>query len=113
MERGVRGLGGEAGHAVWQHRVCTHRGGGGTLHGIANTRPSARTSRVRCRPMPFSLCAGRRSSPRNDINTDSCRHTHTHSTHSTHTANTGPHLTKRGEGGGLGGTTSRADLRGV
>ena len=28
MERGVRGLGGEAGHAVWQHRVCTHRGGG-------------------------------------------------------------------------------------
>ena len=112
MERGVRGLGGEAGHAVWQHRVCTHRGGGAHCMALPTPGPSARTSRVRCRPMNFSLCAGRRSSPRNAINTDSCRHTHTH-THSTHTANTGPHLTKRGEGGGLGGTTSRADLRGV
>lgn len=65
---------------------CAHTGGGGgTLHGIANTRPSARTSRVRCRPMPFSLCAGRRSSPRNPINNDSCRHTHTH-THRKHGA---------------------------
>ena len=92
---------------------CAHTGGGGTLHGIANTR--AQRTHLPCPLQTHEFQLVRRAQvvpEKRHQHRQLPTHTHTH-THSTHTANTGPHLTKRGEGGGLGGTTSRADLRGV